>query len=163
MKGGVFVFAGLLISIFAGSNEVISGKVMSVIDGNTVVVITEDQSTYKIMLHGIDCPELGQDYGDVAKRFLERLLLDKPVTAEMKGKDRWGTRLGVIIIDGDTDPRHALLKEGLAWTAEVNPIPELEGLKEKARAKGKGLWKQDNPMPPWTFRRQQSRLQTKWS
>jgi endonuclease YncB( thermonuclease family) len=159
----MLVTAGLLISIFAWSNEVISCKVMTVIDGNTVVVSLEDQSTYKIALYGIDCPELGQDYGEKAKRYLEKLLLNRPVTVEMKGKDRWGTRLGVIIMEGGTDPRYKLLNEGLAWTAEVNPIPELEGVKEKARAKGKGLWEQGNPTPPWTFRRQQTMLQTKWS
>jgi len=159
----MFVFAGLLISCFAWSNEVISGKVVTVIDGNTIEVVAEDNSTYKIMLHGIDCPELGQDYGDKAKRFLEKLLLDRAVTVELKGKDRWGTRQGVIIIDGEIDPRHELLQEGLAWTAEINPIPELEGLKEKARQKGKGLWKQDDPTPPWKFRRQQTRLQMKSS
>ena len=159
----MFVFAGLLVSIFAWANEIISGKVVTVIDGNTVEVIAADHSTYKIMLHGIDCPELGQDYGDKAKRYLEKLLLAKPVTVEVKGKDRSGTRIGVIILDGETDPRYELLKEGLAWTAEVNPNPELEGLKEKAREKGKGLWKQDNPTPPWTFRRQQTLLKMKSS
>ena len=159
----MFVFAGLLISCFAWSTDVIIGKVVTVIDGNTVEVVAEDHSTYKILLHGIDCPELGQDYGDKAKRYLEKLLLDKPVTVELKGKDRWGTRLGVIIIDGEIDPRYELLQEGLAWTAEVNPNPELEGLKEKAREKGKGLWKQENPTPPWKFRRQQTLRQMKSS
>ncbi len=159
----MFVTAGLLIPMFAWSNEVISGNVMTVVDGNTVVVILEDQSTYKIVLYGIDCPELGQDYGDAARRYLEKLLLDRTVTVEMKGKDRRGTRLGVVIPEGGADPRYKLLKEGLAWTTEVNRIPELEGLKEKARAKAKGLWEQDHPTPPWTFRRQQTMLQTKWS
>ncbi len=163
MKKIVLVFFGLLVSVFAWSNDVISGKVVTVIDGNTVEVMSEDNETYKIMLHGIDCPELRQEYGDKAKRFLEKLLLDKLVSVELKGKDRLGTRLGVIIIDGETDPRLKLLNEGLAWTVEVNPNPELEGLKEIARQKGKGLWKKTNPTPPWIFRRQQTLTQFKSS
>src|SRR5260221_13185005 len=163
MRRIMFVIAGLLIPMFAWSNEVISGNVMTVVDGNSVVVILEDQSTYKIVLYGIDCPELGQDYGDAARRYLEKLLLDRTVTVEMKGKDRRGTRLGVVIPEGGADPRYKLLKEGLAWTAEVNPIPELDGLKEKAKAKGKGLWERDHPTLPWTFRRQQTMMPTKWS
>jgi micrococcal nuclease len=161
MKRGMIVFAGLLVSVFAWGDELVSGKVVTVIDGNTVEVVAEDNETYKVILYAIDCPELGQDYGDKAKRFLEKLLLDKSVQVQMKGKDRWGTRLGVILIDGQDDPRYNLLKEGLAWTAEVNPDPEFEGLKEEARDKGKGLWKQENPTPPWKFRRQQTLLQPK--
>lgn len=162
MKRIVFVMAGVLCSIF-GTAEVISGRVVTVIDGNTVEIVAEDNETYKIQLHGIDCPELGQQYGEKAKRLLEKLLLEKSVSVQMKGKDRWGTRLGVIIIDGEVDPRFELLEEGLAWTSEVNPNPELEGLREKAKEKRKGLWKENNPTPPWTYRRQQTLTQFKSS
>jgi micrococcal nuclease len=163
MKKLVLVFAGSLVSFFALAIDVISGKVVTVIDGNTVEVMAQDNEIYKIMLHGIDCPELGQAYGDKAKLFLEELLLDKSVRVELKGKDRWGTRLGVIVIEGEIDPRFELLNQGLAWTAEVNPIEALEGLKEMARLKGKGLWKENNPTPPWVFRRKQTLMQIKSS
>jgi micrococcal nuclease len=163
MNRVMIFFAALTLSIAGRATEIISGTVVSVIDGNTVELVAEDRSTYKVMLHGIDCPELGQDFGDKAKRYLEKLLLDKTVSVELKGKDRWGTRLGIIVIDGEIDPRHELLKEGLAWTAELNPNPELETMKEKARDKGKGLWKQDNPTPPWIYRRQQTLVQVKSS
>lgn len=163
MKNVIMVVTGLLVSYFACAKEVMSGKVVTVIDGNTVEVRTEDNETYKIMLHGIDCPELAQNYGDKAKRYLEKLLLDKSVTVEMKGKDRLGTRLAIIIIEGEVDPRFELLNEGLAWTTEVSPNPLLEALREKAQEKGKGLWKENNPTPPWTFRRQQTLTQFKSS
>jgi len=163
MKSIVFVFAGFLCSIFASGREIISGKVVTVIDGNTVEIVAEDNETYKIQLHGIDCPELGQEYGEKAKRFLEKLLLEKPVSVELKGKDRWGNRLGVIIIEGEDDPRVELLEAGLAWTSETNPNPELEALRTKAKDKGKGLWRADNPTPPWQFRRQQTLTQFKSS
>jgi len=51
----------------------------------------------------------------------------------------------------------------LAWTAERDPIQELETIKEKAREKGKGLWKEQDPTPPWIYRRQQSLTQPKSS
>jgi micrococcal nuclease len=56
-----------------------------------------------------------------------------------------------------------LLKEGLAWTAEKNPIPELEEYRIKAKEKERGIWKQENPTPPWIYRRQQSMMQAKSS
>jgi endonuclease YncB( thermonuclease family) len=64
---------------------------------------------------------------------------------------------------GELDPRVELLKQGLAWTSEKDPIPELESHRNEAQQKGKGLWKNDNPTPPWIFRRQQSMMQPKSS
>ena len=162
MKKALLVSLGMLVSAFLFATEELTGKVVTVIDGNTVEIATVENETYKILLHGIDCPELEQDYGDKAKKHLEKLLLNKSVSVQIQGKDRLGNRLGVIIIEGE-DPRHLLLEEGLAWTSERNPIADLEVIKEKAREKGKGLWKEENPTAPWTFRRQQTLTQFKSS
>ena len=51
-----------------------------------------------------------------------------------------------------------MVTQGLAWTSEKEPAEELESLKEQARTQGKGLWGEENPTPPWTFRRQQTML-----
>ena len=157
----VFVLAVALSSMVYAENE-LSGKVTSVLDGNTIEVIADDNESYKIMLYGIDSPELGQEYGEKAKKFLQKMILDKKVTIKIQGKDRWGNRLGVILIDGKIDPRLELLEAGLAWTAERNPLEELETVKEKAREQGKGLWKEKDPTPPWTFRRDQTMLEPKY-
>jgi micrococcal nuclease len=158
----LLLFVGVFSSMTLWALNEIAGKVISVIDGNTIEVVS-DGETYRILLHGIDCPELGQNYGDEAKQRLEKMLLDKTVAVRIEGKDRWGTRLGVIVVNGIEDPRVELLKEGLAWTSERNPVEELEAVKEKARESGKGLWKDENPIPPWIYRRQQTMLQPKSS
>lgn len=162
MKSIGFALLGLLLSSVMLRAEVIAGKVVTVIDGNTLEVFTPENETYKILLFGIDCPELGQEYGEKAKRYLEKLILNKEVSVEIQGKDRWGNRLGIILIEG-VDPREGLLQEGLAWTSEKNPIEAFELMKEKSKEKGKGLWKEENPTPPWIFRRQQTMLQLKTS
>jgi len=146
---------------FAGN--VLNGKVTGVIDGNTFEMLTEDNESYKIMLYGIDCPELGQEFSDKAKKSLEKMILNKKVTVNIQGKDRWGNRLGIALIEGTIDPRYDLLEAGLAWTAERDPIQELETIKEKAREKGKGLWKEQDPTPPWIYRRQRTLTQLKSS
>lgn len=147
-------------SIVFADNE-IKGKVVSVIDGNTVELVTDQSESYKILLFGIDSPELGQEYGEKAQKFLQNMALDKNVNVKIQGKDRWGNRLGIVLIEGKVDPRLELLQAGLAWTTEINPIQELESIKEKAREKGKGLWKEKDPTPPWTYRREQTMLQPK--
>jgi len=151
----------LYYALFAG--ESIPGMVKSVIDGNTLEIAGNDNEIYTIQLSGIDCPELGQEYGDRAKAHLEKIALQKNVVINLEGKDRWGNKLATVFLNGTVDIRLELLKEGLAWTAERNPLSELESVKEQARKKTKGLWKQDNPTPPWVYRRQQTMLTPKES
>lgn len=148
---------------FMASADTVSGKVVFVVDGNTVLVVDDSKDSLLVILTGIDSPELGQEYGDDARRFLEKLVLKKEVVIELTGKDRKGNQLGIVLIKGKTDLRVELLKEGLAWTAEKNPTPELEQLRIEAEQKKIGLWKLGNPTPPWTYRRQQTMLQAKSS
>lgn len=162
MKALVLIILTACIQITGFSNDVLTARVVAVIDGNTVEIVGEDNETRQIILAGIDSPELTQEYGEKAKKFLEKIALEKNVTVQITGKDRKGTAIGIITIE-DKDPRIDLLKEGLAWTAEKNPIPDLETIRAKAQEKGKGLWKQDNPTPPWTHRREQTMLQPKSS
>jgi len=162
MKSVVTGILVLLMPVCLLATDVISGKVITVVDGNTLEVFTGENETYKIFLFGIDSPELEQEYGDKAKRFLEKLILDKNVEVQIQGKDRLGNRLGIILIDGE-DLREKLLEAGLAWTSERNPIESFETIKEKSKEKRKGLWKETEPTPPWIFRRQQTLLQFKTS
>ncbi len=164
IKTKIFCTLACLILISSAWATVeISGRVVSVIDGNTIEIMDANNETTKISLIGIDCPELGQEYGDKAKKFMEKIILEKNVFVKIQGKDRWGNYLAIVTFNDNTDPRVEILQEGLAWTAEKNPIPELEGYKEKARGKSKGLWKQESPTAPWIYRRQQTMLQPKSS
>jgi micrococcal nuclease len=158
----VIVFLMTLIAASVSAQEELAGKVITIIDGNTMEVITTANESYKIVFAGIDCPELTQEYGDKAKQFLERTVLNKQVKFQLQGKDRWGNYIAEVTINGE-DPRIELLKQGLAWTSERNPDPDLEELRVVAQEKGKGLWKEAAPTPPWSFRRQQSMLQAKSS
>jgi micrococcal nuclease len=158
MKATIFLF--LVWTVSYASGQVVVGKVINVIDGNTIEVTTADNKLQKIVFAGIDCPDTGQEYADKAKRYTEKLLMDEEVSYQITGKDRWGNYIAVVM-KGETDPRVELLEEGLAWTTEKNPIPELEAYRLKAFEKGRGLWKEENPTPPWIYRRQQSMMQAK--
>ena len=163
MKIVYLMICFLLVSGLSLGNGMFEGKVTSVIDGNTIEVTNDAEETIRIILSGIDSPELTQEFGEEAKRYLEKLVLKKEVTVQIEGKDRKGNPLGVVWVKGKLDARVELLKEGLAWTAEKNPSPELEAHRAWAQEKGKGLWKKSDPTPPWVFRRQHSMLQPKSS
>lgn len=167
IKGGfpfdikAFSLCIVVISSSVRADPGVVGKVIAVIDGNTIEISSQDNRVQKVLLVGIDCPELGQEYGDKAKKFLEKIILKKNVIVQFKGKDIFGNQLAVVMMNGNVDPRIELLKEGLAWTSEKNPLEDLEPYRTFAQRKGRGLWEQENPVPPWTYRRQQSMLKPK--
>lgn len=139
----------------------ITGEVTSIYDGNTVEISTSDNVTYRVVLAGIDCPELQQAYGKEAKEFLTRWLLNEEVIVKIQGKDRSQNYVGVVLLTEGADVRVALLEEGLAWTSERNAIPEFETIRQQAAKKRKGLWREHTAVPPWIFRREQSMLEAK--
>jgi micrococcal nuclease len=160
----VFGFILCLISSFVVAlPDGIAGKVISVIDGNTIEFQTLTNETFKFILSGIDAPEPNQEFGEEAKKSLAKLVKGEDAIIIIEGKDRLGNRIGSLTYKKDRDPRLELLEKGLAWTVEKNPKPEFETLKEAAKSSEKGLWTQPNPTPPWIFRRQQTMLTAKSS
>lgn len=158
-------FYSFLLLVVATSVQArtIQGKVTRVIDGNTLEFLSADGDKYTILLSGIDCPELSQAFGNEARLCLEKLTLNKPAAVTIKGKDKAGNAVAEVLINGKNDPRVQLLKEGLAWTDESNSESALESYRVTSQSKKKGLWKDENPTPPWTHRRQQSMLEAKSS
>lgn len=139
----------------------VKGKVVSVVDGNTLEIIAEDNETYKVVLFGIDSPELDQEFGEAAKEFLEKAIRDKAIQVQLQGKDRWGNYVGIVYTNKGVDVRKLLLSNGLAWVIEKDATDEFKNLEQKAREQGAGLWQHESPTPPWVYRRQQSMLQPK--
>ena len=156
--GKVFIFFLILSQTLVQSEKTISGKVISVIDGNTIEISAEKNKNDRVVLLGIDCPEMTQAYGEEAKKHLEKWLLHREVVVHIHGKDRFKNYIGVVLLKGLRDVRFDLLEQGLAWSAEKNPLPELESVRLQAEKKKRGLWEQKTPTPPWVYRRQQSML-----
>lgn len=143
------------------ATESIVGEVTAIHDGNTIEVATKDNEVYRVVLMGIDCPELSQEYGSEAKDFLSQWLLHQEVLVQIHGKDRFRNYVGVVLVDEGLDVRLALLEEGLAWTSERDVIPELEMIRLEAVRDKKGLWHDEAAVAPWIFRRQQTMIEAK--
>ena len=45
-----------------------AGKVIKVVDGDTIDVLTDDMETIRIRFSGVDTPERGQPYGNTSTR-----------------------------------------------------------------------------------------------
>lgn len=143
-----------------GRNDTYEGKVIAVIDGNTIEVETKEEGVIRVMLRAADCPELNQEFGEEAKAFTADLVFKKKVIIEIKGKDRWGNKLAVIKLKNGKILHEELIKKGLAWPP-VKSASQLASLAEQAKSKKEGLWSKEDPMEPWVYRRRQTMLQAK--
>ena len=128
-----------------------SGEVVKIHDGDTITV-----SGTKIRLWGIDCPEYKQDYGRDATEFVRHLLpIGATVEVEGVARDRYGRTVAIVSYLGDT-VQADLLRAGLAWVygryyrERGGNWPEIEA---EAKAARRGLWKDEEPTPPWVWRR----------
>jgi micrococcal nuclease len=155
------IAVGIAIANNAYADDEMNGHVTAVLDGNTIEISFSNNDVRKVLFAGIDSPELGQEFGHEARKFLEKIVLRKNVTVEFKGKDRFGNHLAIVKIKGRVDARIEVLKNGFAWTSEQDPNDELERYRITAQQSKSGLWKQENPIPPWTYRRQQTMLAPK--
>lgn len=135
--------------------EVLEGKVIKVLDGNTFELKTTHDEVYLIMLWGVDCPEPGQPFADEAKTLLNDLLLKKKVSVVVKGKDRKGVRLGEVNYKNEII-NMSILESGLGWAEPVYSKGVYNNLEATIKAAKKGLWQDIDPTPPWIYRRQQS-------
>lgn len=131
----------------------ISGKVISIADGDTFTLLTDDKEQIKIRLHGIDCPEKSQDYGQVAKQYLSDLIFGKQVEVEKTDIDRYGRTIGKVKA-GLVAVNEAMLTAGLAWHyKKYDNNPEWAKLEDDARAGKIGLWSKSDAQPPWDYRK----------
>lgn len=133
----------------------ITGKVISVKDGDTIDVVFENEPLTIRFAH-IDCPEkrTNQPFGNAAKKFTSDLCFGQIVTIENEQKfDRYGRLIGVVINENGLNVNKELLKAGLAWHykkySDDDSYAELENI---ARQSKLGLWVEANPIPPWEWR-----------
>ena len=106
-----------------------------------------------VRISGIDAPERGQFYGDVASLHLQWLISGKAVGLKLKQRDSYGRWIATAYLDG-ADIAEELLKEGLAWHyKEYDSNSRYAQLEAEAKLDGRGLWCDDRAVPPWEWRR----------
>lgn len=110
-------------------------------------------ASFKIRIHGIDCPEYGQHGFEKAKQALENFFFDleefEIIKYKFFGIDKYGRLLCKIYIS-EIDIGLELVKQGLAWSYPDYKDAELKAIQEK-----RGIWKNKNNIPPWVFRKNQ--------
>jgi endonuclease YncB( thermonuclease family) len=124
-----------------------------VLDGDTIRA-RADGEEIKIRLIDIDAPEIGQPFGNKSKNFLNELLYEKKVTLLAEGKDRYGRVLGNIFSD-ESNVNAMMVKFGFAWVYEkYAKKSSLYDHQNQAKRKNLGLWRDNDPIAPWVWRKQ---------
>lgn len=121
-------------------------------DGDTYVIL-KNKRQETVRLHGVDCPEKSQDYGQEAKAYASRIVFGKEVDVIYTGKDRYNRLISILLCGSDTI-NTILLQSGMAWHyCKYDKNMHWHSLQEKAKNNRIGLWSIDNPTPPWDFRK----------
>ncbi len=133
--------------------EGITGKVVKVKDGDTIVVLDGTLTMVTVRLAGVDAPEKKQDFGVVAKQFVSDQVFGKVVTFQEITKDRYGRTVAFVFYK-NKNLSEELLKVGLAWHyLKYDKSKYLQELETTARNSKVGLWSLPNPIAPSEFRK----------
>jgi endonuclease YncB( thermonuclease family) len=150
----------LLLEAFHVQAGQIAGRVVTVADGDTIVVLDAVQVQHRIRLAAIDAPEWRQPFGRRSRASLAELVAGKTVRVVAGAVDRYGRTVGVVLRDG-VDVNRLQIERGMAWwyrhyASEQAPADRLayEHAENAARLAMRGLWSDPLPVSPWIWRTQ---------
>ncbi len=143
--------------------NVVIKKVHHVIDGDTIIV-GDAWSNFRVRLDSIDCPEDGQPWGDTAKYGLIRFIGGQKIRLEPHGYDKYDRMVATVYVKNNVDNEWINVNAkmvvcGHAWVMRrfYKHLPkerqkDLNSKEYWAKSKKVGLWKTENPIPPWKWR-----------
>ena len=81
----------------------------------------------------------------------------KEATVQIKDTDRYGRIVGEVILPDGLSLNKELVFVGLAWWYRKYAPDDrtLKALESGAREAKRGLWIDENPIPPWEWRKMQ--------
>jgi micrococcal nuclease len=134
--------------------QTLTGKVIGVKDGDTVVVIDATNNQTTLRLAEVDCPEKAQAFGNKAKQFTSDQVYLKQIKYKVTTTDRYGRSIAEVYYDNNKYLSAEIIKHGFGWQyKQYSTSKLLANLEQKARQNKRGLWIEPNPIYPSNFRR----------
>lgn len=136
----------------------IDGRIVRILDGDTLEVLSDTGALTRVRLEGIDAPEKTQPFGQRSRQALTKMTAGKVVHISGNKHDRYGRLLGTIWYES-TDINAVQVKTGMAWAyryQEKAVIPAYADLEAEARKSRAGLWVEPAQVEPWRWRKMQN-------
>lgn len=159
----------LSISTSQAQIRTVTGTVTKVTDGDSIQVITPEQTKLKVRLYGIDAPETpkinhrtgqvnkpGQPYGDESWKALKSKIMGKQVRMDVLDIDKYKRLVGMIWLD-DRNIDLEMIREGYAeaFIEYLKPPYRSQFLEaeKEARSQKRGIWSLSDYERPRDFRK----------
>jgi endonuclease YncB( thermonuclease family) len=137
----------------------LTGRVVGIADGDTLTLLDARNAQHKIRLSGIDSPEKGQPFGHACKKSLSDLAYGRVVAVESNKLDRYGRVIGKVLVNSQ-DVNLEQVRRGCGWHYKKYQNKQIlddrlsyNAAEESAKASKVGLWADNEPMPPWDWRK----------
>jgi endonuclease YncB( thermonuclease family) len=136
-------------------SPVLTGTVTGVIDGDTIKIQSSDGPATVRLAH-IDAPESYQPGGGAAARALDRRLLTQEVSLQVVSQNSEEQLVAVMHL-GDENVNAWMVKQGHAWAYRgFTQDPNYCVWENAARSLRRGLWKEQDWVAPWDWRKARS-------
>lgn len=162
LKAPIVLLSLVIASGLALAGDPYTATVAAVHDGDTVTVVRSTGEPVKIRLNGIDAPELKQPGGTHSRDVLSTQILGKSATIYPVKIDIYRRTVAKIVVDG-RDVCLSQILSGNAWyffryryNVARADRPLYAAAEATARAAQTGLWSNDKPEQPWTFRKRKA-------
>ncbi|HCR2142849.1 TPA: thermonuclease family protein [Enterobacter hormaechei subsp. steigerwaltii] len=155
MNYALTVLPLIMLSIPVVAEADITGKIVRVLDGDTVEILAGNVAT-RVRLNGIDAPEKAQPFGQRSKQALTAIVSGKTVLAVGDRRDGYGRLLATLILNG-RDINATQVSSGMAWVYRYQghaTEPEYLRYEQDARTARRGLWSEGEPVEPAIWRKQ---------
>ncbi len=141
-------------SALARAKKNFMGTVYNVLDGDSIEIESMG-NIFMIRLYGIDAPEYTQRGAAESKLWLQKFLHGREVTVEVITRDRYNRYVAIVRRNGEI-VNEKLLSSGLAWVyyryCRKRICRKWKQLQRQARQNKRGIWRDDQAVPPWVWR-----------
>jgi endonuclease YncB( thermonuclease family) len=148
----------LSLALVEASGAELRGRVVGVEDGDTITIVDGKKRRHRVRISAIDAPEKGQPFGAESRQHLANWLHGESVIVAWSKRDRHARTEGVVIAFGH-DMGLEQIRAGMAWWYRAQAGEQssedrqlYEFAEADARRSKRGLWSEDNPVPPWEWR-----------
>lgn len=162
-----FLLLALTLVASAGARaEMLAGRLLAVLDGDTLTVELPTRGPTQLQLAWVDAPDREQPGGEAARASLEALSFGQAVQIDLVGEKDGRLRAVVYAVAAGascsvpdcpqaTDLGLAQLVRGMAWHDRralgqpAQSLRQYEQAEFNAKIRRRGLWAAKNPLPPW--------------